>query len=232
MTKWKGHLMDTTVTQPAGVIYGLYCTCHPEAGIRYVGRTIRPPRKRLIQHKGDARRGSKYPVHKWIVKHGEQNVFMEILEAVESYDMLAEAEGRWMEIVSGRGCSLLNMATVEDGVLLYRHSAETRAKISAINLGKKIPQSVIDFRREAFSGEGNAMSKLTESEVAEICTLIWESVPSKDIACIYGIAHSTITKITKGERWANVPRPWGDSAMPDLRKGCAKPSRRTRPRSV
>lgn len=223
--------MDTTVTQPAGVIYGLYCTCPPEAGIRYVGRTIRPPRKRLIQHKGDARRGSKYPVHRWIMKHGERNVFMEILEELESYDMLAEAEGRWIEIVSGRGCSLLNMATVEDGVLLYRHSPETRARISAIHTGKKIPDSVIQFRREAFSGEGNGMSKLTESEVSEICTLIWESIPCNDIAKIYGVANSSITKIAKGLRWKSVPRPWGDE-IPNLMMGRQFPTRRTRSRSV
>jgi len=209
----------------AGWIYGLYCTCHPEEGVRYVGRTIRPVRKRLVQHKGQAKRGSEYPVHRWMRTHGEENVFAQTPAQTDDYQNLSEMEGRWIENMAQSGSSLLNMASIEDGKLLYRHSPETRAKISAGQLGKKIPQSVIDFRREAFSGEGNGMSKLTLDEVLEICTLIWESVPGVDIAAIYGVRPSVITRIAHGQRWANVPKPWGDGPLPDMRAGCEKPTR-------
>lgn len=209
----------------AGSIYGLHCICHPEDGVRYVGRTIRPVHKRLVQHKGQAKRGSEYPVHRWIRKHGEENVFAQTLEQTDDYQNLSEMEGRWIENMAQSGSRLLNMASIEDGKLLYRHSVETRAKISAGQLGKKIPQSVIDFRREAFSGEGNGMSKLTADEVVEICTLIWESIPLKDIADIYGVRPSQITRIAKGERWKSVPRPWGEE-IPNLLIGRKFPTRR------
>jgi len=201
----------SSVAEPKLIIYGLRCTCHPGDGVRYVGRTIHGARKRLVRHKYQARKGSEYPVYRWIRKHGEGNIESTVLAVAGAYEDLARLEGEQIEAHSTGPKPLLNMATVEDGVLTYRHSPETRARISAVHKGREIPQHVIEFRSKAFSGEGNGMAKLTRRKVAEIIFLAWNDVPLIDIAAIYDVHPPQITRIIKGERWRSAYRPWGDT---------------------
>lgn len=76
------------------VIYGLYCTCHPDAGIRYVGQTRKGMKARLQVHRAHSRT-MKWPVCSWIKKHGEQNVTYDILEVCEP-DHLDDREEYWI----------------------------------------------------------------------------------------------------------------------------------------
>ena len=74
-----------------------------------------------------------------------------------------------------------------DAHLGYKHSQETREKIS-----------------EIVKGENNGFSKLNESEVLEIKTLLSNGVYHKTIAPMFGVSLSTINKISRLARWAHV----------------------------
>lgn len=90
--------MDETT----GIIYGLYCTCErcsvqPER-IRYIGQTIiKPPSRRLDQHRFESRRDLAYlAVHLWMRKHGEYNVEMRELEE-SPRNLLNDRETFWIK---------------------------------------------------------------------------------------------------------------------------------------
>lgn len=56
-----------------GYIYGLFCTCHPDEGIRYVGQTTQDLNKRLYQHSTNGSR----PVTVWATDHTVQILALE-----------------------------------------------------------------------------------------------------------------------------------------------------------
>ena len=118
-------------------IYGLRCRCHPEDGVRYVGRTIRTVAKRFKGHRAGARSESAYPVYAWMRKHGVENVYPEILAVASSHEELARLELEWIEklLPSGR---LLNLIVVEQGVWVA--TAEYRANMSAAHRGKVLSE--------------------------------------------------------------------------------------------
>jgi len=88
--------------QTNNLIYGLSCTCHPERGVRYVGKTTQGTKARLAEHVKRAK-NPHYPVNHWIAKHGAENIVMAVLEYVEA-DGLDAAEERWVaELRTFRG---------------------------------------------------------------------------------------------------------------------------------
>jgi len=140
----------SSVSESKFVIYGLRCTCHPEDGIRYVGRTVLGARKRLVGHRADARAGSHLAVHSWMRKHGLENIIYEILEEFDSIDFLAEAESRWIESLS-QSCSLMNLTVAVQGVHL--HTEETKEKLRQINTGRFMSETHKQRIREAKKGK-------------------------------------------------------------------------------
>ncbi len=67
-----------------GVVYGLSCLCHPEAGVRYIGQTARTSQARLKEHVRDAEHGVQRPIYFWIRKHGVGNIVSTELRATRS----------------------------------------------------------------------------------------------------------------------------------------------------
>jgi hypothetical protein len=115
-----------------GVIYGL---CHPATGeIRYVGKTVRPSRRRLQAHLSDARRGSQTHLARWI-RSLEKPPQIIVLEQTSS-SQVSEAERAWIACLRHYGCRLTNLTDGGEGAPGHRASAETRAKMSAALRGR------------------------------------------------------------------------------------------------
>lgn len=228
--------MDT-VAEAFGVIYGLSCQCHPERGVRYVGQTFQsPPGIRLVQHFSDANtKRSTLPVHYWIRRHGAENIEMQILESNVSLDRIYEAEAQWISFCGTiRESGGLNLLPGGRGVFGWKHSDETRGKMSQSRMGHAVSQETkaklsqanagrshhTDEQRRASSermkrkfGESHYRVKLKESEVEEIITLIWESFSNQEIADIYGVTRQAIHFIRTGKNWKHLERPWGDCSL-------------------
>lgn len=86
---------------PKNVIYGLYCHCHPEAGIRYVGQTSEGAMARLYGHTSMTKYRIEHGmslVHSqnWIQKHGYANIAIRVLEVCADAAALNEAEPKWI----------------------------------------------------------------------------------------------------------------------------------------
>jgi len=67
-------------------------------GKLYIGMTSKTVHKRAIEHRCEARRGSKYLLHKAMRKYGEENIKFIVLERCESY---AAASKKEIEFIKG-----------------------------------------------------------------------------------------------------------------------------------
>lgn len=93
-----------------GTIYGLYCVCHIDAGPRYIGLTRNDPQARLREHlKPSWLEKSAYPVSRWVLKHGRENIRMYPLEEC-SISRLSDREVYWISEFKARGAALLNLS--------------------------------------------------------------------------------------------------------------------------
>lgn len=184
----------TTIPPRKGVIYGLSCACHPEAGVRYVGQTSQPPAKRLMQHKSSSRyeRTRRFPVSRWINSHGADSVVMEVLAQGNT---LAELDALEIEYIrkfgtyGGRGLN----ATIGGG-------------------GTPGAPNVL--------GGSGPCASLSDDQALAVYNLVLEGkVTQKSIAESLGVSKQTVTNIIQGKKYKNLGLdPLGDqrSHMPHM----------------
>ena len=120
-----------------GIIYGI---CDPrEAGhIRYVGQTGYSIQRRLRQHLKNGRQGNRLRVSRWIaacLANGVTPTASQLDHVVITE--LDQRETFWILKLRGDGHQLLNQTIGGKAPRGYRHTQETKNKISAAHKGKK-----------------------------------------------------------------------------------------------
>lgn len=107
----------------------------------YIGKTTISLSKRICVHMHDAKiqkYGSIF--HRALIKYGEYNFSWSILERCESEYALNLAEEwyirKYNSFIGFNNCKGYNLTLGGDGVACYKHSKETRRKISISNSGK------------------------------------------------------------------------------------------------
>jgi predicted GIY-YIG superfamily endonuclease len=127
------------------IIYILYA--EDGRGIRYVGRTVQKPERRLkdhLKHKGDTYKC------RWARKIGPENVRMVVIKHCKTEDSY-RIEQEYIRIFKKMGFKLTN--ATDGGKGLVNPSAETRFKQGSSNRGKKLGPPSLE-RRAAIS-KGN-----------------------------------------------------------------------------
>lgn len=115
----------------------VYLVTNLKNGKRYVGKTKRDLEKRWREHVTHSHGGSdEMALYRTIQKHGAESFELSVLEECVDEDALDEAEKRWIREL-GTFRREYNMTEGGDGLKGYRHTAETRAKMSASRKGKK-----------------------------------------------------------------------------------------------
>ena len=201
----------TTKSEPKNVIYGLHCTCHPEEGVRYVGKTTSGANKRLRQHISNAHRAGAgsardLPVYRWIRKHGDA-IQVTALEEAAPAD-LNEREKHWIqELDTFKGVKGLNLSLGGDGGVGFKHSKESKLKMRENYLmGRKVAAG--------FSGSAHPLATFTDSEVAEIKTRLWSGERPVSIAEDLGAPYHRVQSISSGLSWPEIPWPIGPRRPP------------------
>lgn len=197
-----------------GFVYGLRCSCHPDAGIRYIGKTVSlRPRYRLYSHANQARNGSMLPVHRWIRKHGPENIIQSVLEEITSgHEDLLRREIYWIAEVGTTSSPGLNCTAGGDGSLGWRRSAESEAK-RAKTLRERYPRvkkaklTKEEYRATRVRGSASGTAKLNEDLVSEIKSAIWDGAKHSEISKIYGVTPCSISCIGREATWKHVPWP-------------------------
>jgi hypothetical protein len=117
------------------IVYGLQ---GPDGLVRYVGKSERGL-KRAREHgkPGYMNRLARLPVVRWIKKLREagSDYSVSVLEECDGPAALAEAEIRWIAKFRQENNRLLNCTDGGEGTLGYRHTEETRARMSATRQG-------------------------------------------------------------------------------------------------
>lgn len=89
------------------IIYGLSCQCHPNEGVRYVGKTITD--RRLQEHRRAAYSGGTSALSVWIRDHNFiQMTTLDTLPPESTALDLELAEAAWIRFYRSLGKPLLN----------------------------------------------------------------------------------------------------------------------------
>lgn len=140
---------------PPGIVRtSIYMLSDPETGrVRYVGKTIRLPEKRLHRHVSIAKRGTR-PCHRnnWIRSLTQPPVLTTLEVVTGSPDEGCEVERRWIAKLRSDGCGLVNATDGGEGTLGHHHSAETREMLRRISAGKSPSLATRAKMRAAVAG--------------------------------------------------------------------------------
>lgn len=211
------------------IVYGVYANTDPER-IRYVGLTTKGLTSRIKGHWKTARSSNSHrPLYHWMRKYGDA-VRFKVIESLSTQEEVKAAEIRWIAYYRAAGQADLNITNGGESANGYRHSEETRKKISEYLREHPNRHSPEKWHREAV-GEANrrrlrteegrtahvqAVAKLTWEQVSEIKFRLWNGEMQGPISRDYGISFQTISNISRGISWDIVPWPIGPRRKPDL----------------
>lgn len=186
-----------------GSVYGLVCGCQTclmegRSEVRYIGKTVKSVKHRFRTHVNQALREPKYPVHRWMSRHGTENIRVIVFHSSEDEDELLLREvdliGKFGTAASA-GLGGLNVTEGGEGITGYRHTEQFKREQSR------------RYRKQA--AVKHPRSKLTRDEVIEVKRRIWNGEHKKRIADDYGVDPSSISRIYRGLNWKDVPWPIG-----------------------
>lgn len=112
----------------------IYALTYPGTDrVRYVGKTVRSPRKRHNEHIMEAMRNPRLPVHRWIKSlydRGSWSCLWHIERVPECADW-ADRERYWIAKFKSEGHDLLNLTDGGEGLAGHSHSEESRQAIAS-----------------------------------------------------------------------------------------------------
>lgn len=196
-----------------------------------MGQTSGSVAGRFRQHKMNAKQGKvRYGVYHWMRKHGIDNIAHRVLEQVP-IEAIDAAEIEWIVSLRSMGFDLLNHSSGGAGQRGFKHSEESRAKMSATKIGmfvgekngmwgkpkspevrEKISASKTGVpwseKRRAVAkpirGESNVTAKLTEAQVREIHARANAGETGHALGREYGIGQSSVSRIKNKQAWLHI----------------------------
>ena len=102
----------------------------------YVGKTIKTLNERIIRHLSYVNRGSKLYFHRAIRKYGKENFRWTILEICFTKKELNKKEQYYIKHFNSFGIGGYNMTEGGDGGQGFKHTDETKNKLSNLRKGK------------------------------------------------------------------------------------------------
>lgn len=156
-----------SIPQISGV-YKITCTAN---GKIYIG-SANNLRRRWYEHRHDLKRRKHRNAHlqrAWD-QYGESSFKFEIVELVMPWSLI-DRENHWLEMLRPFDHTIgFNIGKrAESGMSGRHHSPETRAKISAINAGRKLPPEQVE--NSALAHKGGKRSPETREKISAAAKL-------------------------------------------------------------
>lgn len=203
-------------------VYAMILRSDPQR-FRYVGLTTQSLEQRFKNHLKTVRSGRKLPVHWWIAKHGPDAVDIVLLGSFESVEDMKAFEISEISRLRAIGQADLNITDGGESASGYRHTPETRAKMSEMKLASPTRHSPSPEHRKAVGDANRArladpvekakhaerVGKLKGAQVLEIKHAIWSGKSNKEIASEWSVSYQTINNISRNVAWTHVPWPVG-----------------------
>lgn len=134
----------------AAVEARIYALIDPETKLcRYIGKTKGSCAHRLKGHLNDAKRHPQIPRFKWINGLKVKGLVPEVMELEAVSDGWQEAEQFWIAYMVAIGSPLLNRTAGGDGIHNFRHSEETKKRMSEAGYRVAADPVVAAKRRES-----------------------------------------------------------------------------------
>jgi len=173
----------------------IYALIDPRTNdVRYIGKTVRTPQRRLRRHLAESYLAAGTHKDRWLIVLRAAGIEprIEVLERCQSLTELAEAERRHISAQRAAGVALTNLTDGGDGSGGWKHTPESRKKISAALSGK--PKSADHRRNSGLARRGRKASDATRAkQSAERRQRGWFPPPR------FGPANNK-TKLTETER--------------------------------
>ena len=211
------HATEISVPpEPKNVIYGLYCaceTCEVERPhlTRYVGQTTRGLNTRASQHRWTARNKPLWPVSKWMVKHGIENIRYRVLESCQDPVLLDDREVAWIEELGTlRTVSRVGLNAWPGGrsVRGYKWSDEQRESARGPRHSEETKKRFSEIGKTK-TGELGNNAHITDRIAGEIKVRLWAGQTSLSISLELGITRGIVSMISAGRSWKDTPWPIG-----------------------
>lgn len=188
----------------------------------YIGLTTRTFEERKKQHLREAiNSNSKKYFHNALRKYGNDNFIWEIIDVAETQEELNEKEIYWISLFNSYGKQGYNQTRGGEGASGYKHSDESRKKMSKDRIGRthsedsKKMMSMSQKGRvhsketkmkigKSRKGSKHPLAKLNEESVLEIKELIKNRMSLTEIAKIFNVNGTIVVKIKNGETWKHV----------------------------
>lgn len=175
-------------------------------GKLYVGKS-NDPDYRFRKHKEIAAHGPNHSnnlyqaIHAAIRKYGHENFVLKVVEEVESEELSYQLETMWIKTLRANGFHLYNENDGGLGGIGFKHSQETKRKMSEAKAGK-FPESL---RGKAVKGSDHYSAKLTEADVVSIKAQLARGVRNRDILQQFPtVSRSLISAIKHGRAWSHI----------------------------
>lgn len=114
----------------------IYLITNTVNGKVYVGKTQKNPHRRWRSHCKEAEYKSGYLLHRAIRKYGSASFTLQILAHTNTAKQLNDMEKVWICLLNSRAPNGYNATDGGEGIAGWKHSAETRKKLSDLNRGK------------------------------------------------------------------------------------------------
>jgi group I intron endonuclease len=144
--------------------YSIYMLAHPVTGeARYVGKTVRSLARRFTEHRCTSSRRITRLSSWWknLSKQGLEPT-IHLIESHETEQELNDGEAFWIANLRSVGAKILNHTDGGEGQKGNTHSPETRAKLSALKMGKKMPEFTQEHKDRI--GAANKGKKRTDEQ--------------------------------------------------------------------
>lgn len=159
-------------------------------------------------------------IHKAIAKYGKEHFDFIILDELPSLKELKEAEIATIKQYRENGCKLYNLTDGGDGHLGFKHSEESKIKMS--NAAK----SVRKLNPSKYAGENSPHAKLTTNQVVEIVDLYNSGLTILETSAKLNVSRDRVSQIINGKDWVHLnlkvnKRPFQEEILKNLntRKG-------------
>lgn len=185
---------------------GIYEIRNTNNGKRYIGSAVNLGRRKR-QHFYDLRHNRQRNRHlqNSYNKHGEDAFVYKPLVILDK-EFLILFEQRFLDIAKPE----YNIAPNAHSQLGYKHSQETKEKISRVKMGKNYRSDYkpTDETRAKISftlqGNRNALAKLSEADVQTIRARRRAGDTYPEIAKDYPVCTETISRVGRGATWRHV----------------------------
>ena len=132
----------------------IYKITNIKNGKVYIGQTVQPFNKRLLEHKKKMRSGANFPLYNAMRKYGIDAFSFEIIDAASNQEELDKKERLWVSYYDSQHPNGYNLTAGGAGTFDYHHTDDDKKRMSDLKKG------VYDGENNPFYGKHHSAAQI------------------------------------------------------------------------